>query len=301
MITGGTGFIGKRLYGALNDRGHEITVLTRNLETAQAALGSDVRGLVWNPASHTELVPLPGGTDAIVNLAGESIANGRWTEARKASIRTSRTQVTRAIVGGMRSASTPPSILINASAIGFYGQRGDELLTEQATPGHGFLTDVAVEWERCAHDAEALGVRVALMRLGIVLGRDGGALPRMALPFKLFAGGPIGNGQQWMSWIHVDDVVGMIIWALENDAVTGPINTVAPEPLKNAEFSQELGRAISRPSWLPAPGFALKILLGEMADALLLHGQRVIPARALELGYSFQYPTARAALEAALS
>jgi len=200
----------------------------------------------------------------------------------------------------MRDSDLRPSVLVNASAVGYYGSRGDEPLSEDASPGRGFLTDVVLEWEQSALAAEPLGVRVVLLRIGVVLGRDGGALPQMSMPFRLFVGGPVASGKQWLSWIHVDDVVGMIVWSLENSRVSGPINAVAPGPLTNADFSRGIGRTLGKPSWLPAPAFALKALFGEMADALLVNGQRVIPKRAQELGYAFHYPTAREALREAL-
>jgi uncharacterized protein (TIGR01777 family) len=200
----------------------------------------------------------------------------------------------------MNAAATRPSVLVNASAVGYYGPRGDESLTEEAAPGRGFLADVVMEWERQAHAAELLGVRVVLLRIGVVLAREGGALPQMSMPFKLFAGGPVASGHQWMSWIHVDDVVDMLVWAIDNTGVSGPINAVAPEPLTNADMSREIGRALGRPSWLPAPAFALKLIFGEMAEALLINGNRVVPARAQELGYIFKYPAAREALAEAL-
>jgi uncharacterized protein (TIGR01777 family) len=277
-----------------------VFVLSRS-GSAHPSLGSRVVIIPWNPSDPNATLVLPDGTDAVVNLAGESIADGRWTDARKAAIRSSRVEATTAIVEGIRATSHRPSVLVNASAIGYYGGRGDETLTEDSSAGQGFLSDVVIDWEEAANKATELGVRVALMRIGVVLGRDGGALPQMALPFKLFGGGPVGSGRQWMSWIHLDDVVGMIIWAIENEQVSGAINTVAPEPLRNAEFSREIGRALHRPSWLPAPGFALRLILGELADTLLLEGQKVIPARAQELGYAFKYPRASQALSEALA
>ena len=300
LITGGSGFIGKRLCRVLLDRGHDLTVLTRNADSAREALHSSVQVQVWNPDQSDPKLTLPVGIDGVVNLAGESIAGGRWTEERKARIRSSRTRVTSALVAAMRDSDPRPSVLVNASAVGYYGSRGDELLSEDASPGRGFLTDVVLEWEQSALAAEPLGVRVVLLRIGVVLGRDGGALPQMSMPFRLFVGGPVASGKQWLSWIHVDDVVGMIVWSLENSRVSGPINAVAPGPLTNANFSRGIGRTLGRPSWLPAPAFALNALFGEMADALLVNGQRVIPKRAQELGYAFHYPSARAALREAL-
>jgi uncharacterized protein (TIGR01777 family) len=254
--------------------------------------------LAWDPDGAPPT--LPEGTEAVVNLAGESIASGRWTDQRKVRIRDSRLEATQSLVEAISATSARPRVLVNASAVGYYGPRGNEALSEEAAPGRGFLSDVVMEWEQRARAAEALGVRVVFMRIGVVLGRDGGALPQMSMPFKLFAGGRIASGNQWMSWIHVDDVVGMIVWAIETPAVSGPVNAVAPEPLTNADLSQELGRVLGRPSWLPAPAFALKLIFGEMAEALLINGQRVVPTRARELGYKFTYPTVREALAEAL-
>jgi uncharacterized protein len=300
LVSGGTGFVGKPLTSELLQRGHEVYVVTRDEHATSGTVPDSVHILSWSADQKDAELRLPEATDGVINLAGESIASGRWTEQRKARIRSSRIQVTSALVEAIRASSPRPSVLVNASAVGYYGPRGDEPLSEDATPGRGFLTDVVLEWEQAARAAEPLGVRVALMRLGVVLGRTGGALPQMTMPFRLFAGGRVASGKQWLSWVHIDDVVGLIVWALENPSVSGPINTVAPEPLTNADLSTEIGRALRRPSWLPAPAFALKLLLGEMAEALLINGQRVLPTRALELGYVFRFPTARAALEQAL-
>jgi uncharacterized protein (TIGR01777 family) len=298
VIAGGTGFVGKRLCERLLQHGHQVSVLSRDAASARSSLPASVDVQTWDPAGPPP--QLPEGTGAIVNLAGESIAGGRWTEQRKVRIRESRMQATDALVEAIRAASLRPSVLVNASAVGYYGPRGDEPLSEDAAPGRGFLTDTVLEWEHRARAAEALVARVVLLRIGVVLGRDAGALPQMSIPFKLFVGGPVASGKQWMSWIHIDDVVGMIVWAIENPQVSGPVNAVAPQALTNAEFSKEIGRALGRPSWLSAPAFALELLFGEMAEALLINGQRVVPTRAQELGYSFEYPTARAALEEAL-
>jgi uncharacterized protein len=298
VVAGGTGFIGKRLCARLLERGDAVTVLTRSPSSRPSALPSSVDLQAWNPGGTPPA--LPEGTQAIVNLAGESIASGRWTTQRKARIRESRIHTTHALVESMKAASARPSVLVNASAVGYYGPRGNEPLAEHAARGRGFLSEVVSEWEQQARAAEALGVRVVLLRFGVVLGRDGGALPQMTMPFRLFAGGPVASGDQWMSWIHVEDVAGMIIWAIESSNVSGSINAVAPEPLTNADMSKEIGHALGRPSWLPAPAVALKLVLGEMAEELLINGQRVVPARAQELGYKFKYPTARQALAAAL-
>jgi hypothetical protein len=235
--------------------------------------------------------------DAVVNLAGESIASGRWTKTRKERIMSSRTNITRALVQSMQNANPKPKVLISASAIGFYGPRIAEFVTEDAPPGTDFLADVCKAWEAEALKAEDMGVRVVLVRIGGVLESDGGALPKMIMPFKFFLGGPIGSGKQWFSWIHRDDITGIIKYALENELISGPVNLTAPEPVTNKEFSSALGRAISRPSWLPVPGFIIKITLGELGD-ILLTGQRVLPEKALKAGYKFKHPDVDEALRA---
>ena len=232
------------------------------------------------------------GADAVVNLTGESIGARRWSKAQKARIRDSRMLATRSVVAAIKAAPRPPAVLINASAIGYYGDRGAEQLTETSKPGAGFLADLCVEWEGEATRAATASTRVTLIRNGLVLERErGSALDRMLLPFKLFAGGPVGSGRQYMSWIHRTDWIDLIRWALtDSSAPAGPLNGTAPAPATNAEFSKALGHALGRPSWLPAPAFALRLALGEMADELLLNGQRVLPSRPLELGFQFKFP-----------
>jgi hypothetical protein len=253
------------------------------VSTAEAKEGFDV---AWNPATG-ELGGAGVGADAVVNLAGTSIAGGRWTKARKELLLTSRIDTTRALVNALAKMSARPRVLVSASAIGIYGDRGDEVLTEESKPGTDFLAGLAREWEAEAMKAEALGIRVVLARFGIILAQHGGALAKMLLPFKLGAGGRLGSGKQWMSWITLEDVVGVIRFAIENNAVRGALNVVAPQPAQNSDFTKTLAKALHRPALFPAPAFALRLALGEMADALLLSSQRVTPQVLERLGYRF--------------
>lgn len=296
IVTGGTGFVGRALCQELRAAGHQPVVLTRNRARAQERLGSGVEIQDWDPSRPSDLRDVLEGADAIVNLAGAPIDGQRWTAAYKAAIRESRVQATRALVEAMRQSAQRPRVLVNASATGYYGPRGDELVDEQTPPGADFLAQVCQAWEQEARAAEALGVRVALVRTGVVLGRGGGALARMLLPYRLFVGGPIGSGRQGFPWVHLADVVGIYRWAVENDAVNGPLNATGPQPLTNREFSEALGRALGRPSWLPVPGLALKLLFGELAETALLQGQKVVPVRTEQLGYQFRFRTVEAAL-----
>ena len=236
------------------------------------------------------------GADAVVHLSGEPIASGRWTEERKRKILESRIHGTQNLLHALSQCDETPKVLISGSATGFYGARGDEILDEESPPGQGFPADVAMQWEREAQKAQAHNVRVVLLRTGIVLSAQGGALPRMSLPFRMFVGGPLGSGRQWVSWIHIQDEVEIIRLALSDERVEGPINLTAPQPVTNREFSSQLGRVLKCPSLLPVPAFALRLLLGEMAQALLLEGQRVLPRQLQALGYSFRYPGLEAAL-----
>jgi uncharacterized protein (TIGR01777 family) len=290
VVAGGTGFLGSRLVRVLRQGGHTVTVLTRSPRAA---------GEVSWPAQPGESgwERTIDGADAVVNLAGAGIADGRWTDRRKEVILESRTRATRALVEAIGRASRPPRVLLSGSAIGIYGTSGDQPLTEETPPGADFLASVCRRWEDEARAAAGI-TRVVLLRTGLVLSKDGGALPRMAMPFRLFAGGPIGSGRQFMSWIHLDDWVAMVDWALATEAVGGPLNLTAPEPVTNADFSRALGRAMQRPSALPAPPFALRLALGEMADALILGGQRVLPAKAAGLGFEFRYRAIDDALRA---
>jgi uncharacterized protein (TIGR01777 family) len=291
IIAGGAGFLGSALAGAWRQDGREVLVLTRR-PRGEHQIG-------WSPGSGAdgEWVAAVQNADAVVNLAGESIAGGRWTAARKAAIRDSRLRATRALAGAILNSPSRKPVFVSASGVGVYGPRGDEAVTEDTPPGFDFLASVCREWEAEAL-AAAASARVVLLRTGLVLSNDGGALPRMALPFRFFGGGPSGSGRQYMPWIHVDDWVAMTRWAVSTPSVSGPLNVVAPNPVTNAEFARELGRALRRPAFLPAPAFALRLALGEMADALLLAGQRALPAKALALGFSFRYAALQDALRA---
>jgi uncharacterized protein len=304
VIAGGTGFLGQPLATALAAEGHAVMVLTRkgtSQDAARPAPGS-VAPVHWNPdgTAGPWSRALDGAT-AVINLAGESIAARRWSPAHKARLVDSRRGATRSLVAAISRLREPPAVFVSASAIGYYGNRGDEVLTEESPPGTDFLANLAVEWERHAMQAQSPRTRVAVVRTGIVLDPHGGALARMIVPFKAFVGGPLGSGRQYMSWIHRGDWLALLRWMITNDVASGPINLTAPAPVTNAEFSRELGRALGRPSLLPAPAFGLRLLLGEMADPLLLASQRVLPARAESLGFQFSYSQLGPALHALLS
>ena len=295
-ISGGTGFIGTALVTALAERGDEVIVLSRRPDPARAALPTAVSIIRWDGRSALPASAL-ARTDAVVNLAGEPIV-GRWTDAKKRRIRESRLQATNAIVGALAQlpADQRPRALVSGSAVGYYGDRGDEVLTETSPPGEGFLAGVCVEWELAAIDAEALDVRVVRMRTGLALGR-GGVLKQLLPLFRAGLGGRIGSGRQWFPWVHLDDEVGIILRALDDRSLSGPINAVAPEEVRNAAFAQSLSAAVSRPCLTVAPALAVKLALGE-SSSLLLDSQRVAPARATALGYAFRYPTLSGALRA---
>jgi hypothetical protein len=288
LVTGGTGFIGATLCRALRGGGHTVTVVSRHAEDA----GADTVG--WEAVGEAV-----GTSDAIVNLAGEPIAAGRWSAARKRRILESRVDATRTLVAAAAAAGRRPAVFVSASAVGYYGLHGDEPLDEEAGPGEGFLADVCRAWEREAEAAEALGMRVVRLRLGVVLAGDGGALARMVPAFRAFVGGPLGSGTQWMSWIHRDDVTGLIVDILAGEGYAGAVNATAPAPVTNEEFVRALGAALARPAWLRTPGLALRLALGEMAD-MLLGGQRVLPRVAERLGYRWRYPALAAALRASV-
>jgi uncharacterized protein (TIGR01777 family) len=298
LMTGATGLVGTALGAALAREGHTVCRLMR-AESArkEPSAGFDV---AWDPATG-ELGGAAVGADAAVNLAGASIAGGRWTDERKRLLLASRAETTRALVGAISRMAARPRVLLSASATGFYGNRGDEILTEESAPGDDFLASIAQEWEAEARKAEALGIRVVLLRFGIILAKHGGALPPMMLPFRFGVGGKLGSGEQWMSWITLEDVVGAVLFALKNESVSGALNVVAPQPLQNAAFTKALAKAMHRPAIFAAPALALRLMLGrEMADALLLGGQRAVPQRLLGLGYSFQQADLSAALHAVL-
>jgi uncharacterized protein len=287
-VTGGTGFLGSALVGRLRGEGHTVTVLTRNpSRPGEIRWSADGPSPEWTSAIEE--------TDAVIHLAGASIAGGRWTASRKALIRDSRVRSTRALAAAILAARRPPSVFISGSALGFYGPHGDEPLTDDSPAGSDFLASVCVEWEREARAAASV-TRLVLLRTGLALDKEGGALPQMALPFYFFAGGPLGSGRQYISWIHRDDWVEMVRWALTNGVVTGPLNATAPSPVTNREFARTLGRALHRPSWVTTPALPIRLALGEMADALLLTGQRVLPGKAEALGFKFRFPVLEPAL-----
>jgi uncharacterized protein (TIGR01777 family) len=296
-ITGATGFVGRRLAEQLLAAGHGVVALTRDRERAVPVVPARCRVVTWDPERGTLESGVLEGVDAVVNLAGAGVADGRWTTRRKESIRRSRVEGTRALVGAIAAlpAERRPRVLLSASAIGYYGDRGDAVLTERSEPGSGFLAEVCQAWEREALVAEGHGVRTVLIRIGIVLGRGGGALARMLPPFRLGLGGRVGSGRQWMSWIHLDDLVALMVVALEHDDVHGAVNGVAPHPVTNAEFAQTLARTLGRPALLPVPSLALSIALGEMAG-VLLEGQRVRPEVAETRGFRFHHPDLAGAL-----
>ena len=295
IISGATGLVGTALTRALRDEGHSVARLVR---TGSAAVAGDIQ---WNPAnSKVDLAALEGA-DAIVNLNGASIGGGRWTPERKKLLRTSRVETTRFLVDSMSRLRQKPRAFVSASAIGFYGSRGDEVLTEASASGTDFLSELSLEWEQEAERAESFGIRAAILRFGIILSSHGGALPRMLTPFKMGVGGHLGDGKQWMSWIALDDVIGIIRWAIADSQVKGPVNVVAPDPVQNSEFTRVLAKVLHRPAIFPAPAFALRLMLGEMADALLLGSQRVRPERLIESGYKFQFDRLEPALGATLA
>ena len=294
VIAGGTGFIGSALCSKLIAQGHSLTVLTRS--TSPATPTTDKKWITWNAETGGAWEAAIEGADGVINLAGEPIAAKRWTATQKERIRSSRINATRAVVGAIGKAQQKPKFLLNASAVGYYGPRGDEMTAEKDGPGNDFLARVCIDWEEEAKKAERHGLRVLRLRTGIVLGKGGGALAKMILPFKLFVGGPLGTGSQWMPWIQLEDEVGLMLFLLENPNAQGAFNAVAPNPVTMTEFCKTLGHVLRRPSWAPVPAFALRLLLGEMAE-MLLTGQRVLPANAQKLGYHFKYPALLEALQ----
>ena len=289
-LTGGSGLIGQRLRAALLENGDRVVPFVR--DRARAPAGARF----WNPAAGELAAADIEGIDAVVHLAGEPIASGRWTAARRRRILESRTRSTRLLSEVLSRLEHPPSVLISASAIGYYGDRGETWLDETSDPGPGFLADVCVEWERAVEPARAAGVRVALVRIGLALAPEGGALGRMLPLFRTGLGGRLGNGRQYMSWIGIDDLVAAIQHAIECAALAGPFNAVAPNPVTNAEFTRVLSRVLSRPALLAVPSFALRLALGEMGQALLLEGARIAPRRLESTGFRFRHTELEQAL-----
>ena len=295
FITGGTGLIGSALVLRLRERSESPVVLSRDRSAALTKLGADVEIIEGDSASGGEWEQVIGTCDAVVNLAGESIFAHRWNERVKARIRDSRVQSTQRIVAAVGRATNRPRVFVNASAVGYYGFHDDEELTEADGPGEDFLARSCVEWEAAARQLEPIGVPLVIVRIGVVLSTAGGALTQMLTPFKLGVGGPVGNGRQWTSWVHIDDLIGIILHALDQEHVTGVINGTAPEPVTNRQFSKALGRALGRPSFFRVPGFILRARFGQVAE-IITQGQRVLPKRTVELGYQFRYSTIDSAL-----
>jgi len=292
LVSGSHGLVGKALTTSLVNAGHEIVSLVR-----QSANDSEIE---WQPNQGKIIGQQLEGFDVVVHLAGESIASGRWTEEKKKKIRESRVKGTELLSSALARLSQPPAMFISASAIGFYGSRGDELLTEETEPGEGFLPEVCVAWEKATGQAEAKGIRTIHTRFGIILDEKGGALERMLTPFRMGVGGKVGNGNQWMSWIALDDVIGALTFLIDEPGSDGPVNFTAPNPVTNADFTEALGNVLSRPTLFSVPAFAARLAFGEMADELLLSSARVEPERLKESGYQFKHPELSSALKAIL-
>jgi uncharacterized protein (TIGR01777 family) len=293
LILGGSGLIGKAFIQSALTSSHQIWVLSRRPE--QSGLPPEVKTMAWDGQTNSGWADLIENMDVLINLAGENIGSGRWDKARKERIRTSRVKAGQAVVQAIQSARRRPSVLLQASAIGYYGPHHDEILDESAQPGQDFLSSICQDWENATTPVESLGVRRILIRTGIVLSRRAGALPRLLLPFQLFAGGPLGSGQQWWPWIHLQDQISAMQFLMVHPQAAGAYNLVAPTPVRMADFGRILAQTLHRPYWLPAPAFALRLLLGEMST-IVLDGQRAIPQRLLGLGYKFQFPQLSSAL-----
>jgi uncharacterized protein (TIGR01777 family) len=307
LMTGATGLVGTALVKTFTAEGHTIYPLRRAETPKSSAKEPGVFDVPWNPSSGEiggsvgsgSPLQVPAAVDAVINLAGAPVVGGRWTRARKALLRSSRIDTTRGVVSAIAKIDKRPQVLLSASAIGYYGNRGDEVVTEESAPGSDFLAELAKEWENEAVKAEKLGVRVVLLRFGIILAKEGGALPKMMLPFKYGLGGKLGSGRQWTSWIALEDVVAIIDAALRNDSWKGPINIVAPQPMRNADFTKSLAKVMHRPAMFAAPAFALRLAMGEMAETLL-GGARVAPRTLEQHGYRFHYANLDEALKAIL-
>jgi uncharacterized protein len=295
LISGGSGLVGTALTESLRSEGHTVALLVR---PGGAASEGDIR---WDPSSGFVNLDAMEATDAVVNLNGASIGGGRWTSARKKILCTSRVDSTRFLVDSIAHLKQKPRVFVSASAVGYYGNRDDEILTESSASGNDFLAEVCRDWEAEALRAQSSGIRTVITRFGVILSSNGGALTQMLTPFKLGMGGRLGSGQQWMSWIALDDVVGILRSALSNEQVSGPVNVVAPNPVQNSEFTRVLASVLHRPAIFPAPAFALRLAIGEMADALLLSSQRVHSERPPSATYAFQYENLEPALHAILA
>ena len=296
LITGATGFIGRPLCRELIDNGYQVIAVSRNPARAEKLFEGKVTAIGWEELGGESPLEAVEGAAAIINLAGDNLAAGRWTEKKKSLILNSRLNAGKAVTKAIKNAAKKPRVLIQASGIGYYGDRGDEMLCENSSNGKGFLAEVAAEWERSVRDVEDMGVRTATVRLGVVLGKNGGVVSRLVTPFRLFAGGHPGSGKQWVSWIHLEDVVGAIGMLVENENCKGTFNLTAPEAILSKKFYTIFGKTMHRPSVFPMPGFMLRLMLGEIADELLLTSNRVVPKRLLEAGYKYSFPDLSEAL-----
>ncbi len=311
VILGGSGLIGSALAKSLLDKGRLVTVVSRTpTAEATAFTGDDSLRRDLRQALEAGKLALTGyedlaasfeGAHAVVNLAGANLGEGRWTRERKRVIVESRVKTGERVMQALEATSHKPAVLVQGSAVGYYGHSGEEPVDEEAAPGRGFLAETAVKWEASTAGAEELGVRRAVARTGMVLSLEGGALPQFVTPMNFFAGGVLGSGRQWISWIHLEDEVGAIEFLMDGDDLRGPFNCTAPEPEMNRDFVRALGRVMKRPAWLPAPAFALRTLFGEMAEELILSGQRVLPDRLMSSGYRFKHPRLQPALETLLA
>lgn len=302
-IAGATGFVGSRLVEVLQQQGHQVLVLTRNLDTARrlfpATAFPNLEIIPYTPTESGAWQQSISGCTGVVNLAGAPLADERWTASRKQEILDSRQLGTRRIVEAIAAAQSKPDVLVNASAVGYYGTSETTTFDDASPAGNDFLAQVCQAWEAEAQQVKQTGTRLVILRLGIVLGK-GGALGKMLLPFKLFAGGPLGSGRQWFSWIHIDDVVNLIVQGLTDLQMQGTFNATAPNPVRMSQLCQDLGEVLGRPSWLPVPDFALELLLGEAAQ-VVLEGQQALPKRTLETGFNYQYATLKPALQQVVS
>jgi uncharacterized protein (TIGR01777 family) len=300
VIAGGTGFLGRPLCRALASDGHDVVVLTRpSTGSGRAAATGTARLIEWTPNGESgPWASTIDGADAVVNLAGESIAAKRWTKAHKRNVLDSRVQATRSLAAAIRTVANPPPVFVSGSAVGYYGPLGDDIATEDTPPGSDFLASVCKTWEAEARRAATARTRLICVRTGLVLAKDGGALPPMLPPFRFGVGGPVGSGRQYWPWIHRQDWVDLVRWAIRTPESGAAVNATAPNPVTNAEFAHALGRAMHRPAFMTAPAFALRLLLGEMAEALVLSGQRAVPRRAERGGFTFTYRTVDDALQA---
>jgi uncharacterized protein (TIGR01777 family) len=297
VIAGGTGFVGSRVVRHLLSNNHSVVILSLRPERARAAFPA-ATVFQWDGRVLSEWKETISGADAVLNFAGVSIGEHRWTDSYRKAIVESRLNATNALVRAIADARTKPHVFMNASAVGYYGNVPDGDVSEEHPPGSGFLAMVVQQWEEAAGQARQSGVRVVTPRFGIILGREGGALQRMLLPFRFFLGGPLGSGRQWFPWVHIDDVIGAIEFVIHREAFSGPVNVAAPDHVTTKQFCAALGRTMHRPSWAPVPGIALKMILGaQMAEELLLWGQRVIPKKLLEAGYTFRFPKLEEALK----